>query len=385
MSYLIHLECPQCNRTFSASKEQTFCHQCEAPILARYDLSGAREHFDRDQLSHRPPGMWRWHELLPVEDLNYVSSLGEGDTPLLPLLNLRNQFGVSKLVAKDESINPTASFKARGLSAAVSKAQEVGLKQLVIPTAGNAGGALAAYASRARMKSTAVMPVDTPQAIINECRLYGTEVILVDGLISDCASIVEGMTLSGEWFSVSTFREPYRLEGKKIMGYELAEEFHWQLPDNIIYPTGGGTGLVGMWKAFQELQTLGWLEDSNLPKMISVQSDGCAPVVKAFHSGSDKCEFWQDANTIAGGIRVPLSLADRLILETLRESGGTAVAVGDDVILEAQIELGRQEGIYASPEGAATLAALKKLLASGFIQPEESVVLFITASGVKYI
>lgn len=385
MSYLIHLECPQCNRIFSASKEQTFCHHCEAPILARYDLSGAREHFDRDQLSHRPPGMWRWHELLPVEDLNYVSSLGEGDTPLLPLLNLRNQFGVSKLVAKDESINPTASFKARGLSAAVSKAQEVGLKQLVIPTAGNAGGALAAYASRARMKSTAVMPVDTPQAIINECRLYGAEVILVDGLISDCASIVEGMTLSGEWFSVSTFREPYRLEGKKIMGYELAEEFHWQLPDNIIYPTGGGTGLVGMWKAFQELQTLGWLEDSNLPKMISVQSDGCAPVVKAFHSGSDKCEFWQDANTIAGGIRVPLSLADRLILETLRESGGTAVAVGDDVILEAQIELGRQEGIYASPEGAATLAALKKLLASGFIQPEESVVLFITASGVKYI
>lgn len=385
MSYLIHLECPQCNRIFSASKEQTYCHHCEAPILARYDLSGAREHFDRDQLSHRPSGMWRWHELLPVEDLNYVSSLGEGDTPLLPLLNLRNQFGVSKLVAKDESINPTASFKARGLSAAVSKAQEVGLKQLVIPTAGNAGGALAAYASRARMKSTAVMPVDTPQAIINECRLYGTEVILVDGLISDCASIVEGMTLSGEWFSVSTFREPYRLEGKKIMGYELAEEFHWQLPDNIIYPTGGGTGLVGMWKAFQELQTLGWLEDSNLPKMISVQSDGCAPVVKAFHSGSDKCEFWQDANTIAGGIRVPLSLADRLILETLRESGGTAVAVGDDVILEAQIELGRQEGIYASPEGAATLAALKKLLASGFIQPEESVVLFITASGVKYI
>jgi threonine synthase len=329
--------------------------------------------------------MWRWHELLPVEDLNYVSSLGEGETPLLPLLNFRNQYGASKILAKDESINPTASFKARGLSAAVSKAHEVGLKQLVIPTAGNAGGALAAYASRARMKSTAVMPSDTPQAIINECRLYGAEVILVDGLISDCASVVEGMTLSGEWFSVSTFREPYRIEGKKIMGYELAEKFLWQLPDNIIYPTGGGTGLVGMWKAFQELQTLGWLEDSNLPKMISVQSDGCAPVVKAFHSGSDKCEFWQEANTIAGGIRVPLSLADRLILEILRESGGTAVAVGDDVILEAQIELGRQEGIYASPEGAATLAALKKLLANGFIQPEESIVLFITASGVKYI
>ena len=385
MSYLIHLECPQCNRIFTASKVQTFCHHCEAPILAHYDLSGAREHLDRDQLSHRKPGMWRWHELLPVEDLNYVSSLGEGDTPLLPLLNLNKQYGASKIFAKDESINPTASFKARGLSTAVSKAQEVGLKQLVIPTAGNAGGALAAYASRARMKSTAVMPADTPQAIINECRLYGAEVILVDGLISDCAYVVEEMTLTGEWFSVSTFREPYRLEGKKIMGYELAEEFHWQLPNNIIYPTGGGTGLVGMWKAFQELQTLGWLEDSNLPKMISVQSDGCAPVVKAFHSGSDRCEFWQDASTIAAGIRVPLSLADSLILEILRESSGTAVAVGDDEMLEAQDELGRQEGIYASPEGAATLAALIKLLANGFIQPEESVVLFITASGVKYI
>ncbi len=385
MSYLTHLECPQCNRIFPASKVQTFCHHCEAPILARYDLSAAREHLDRNKLSLRRTGMWRWHELLPVEDLSYVSSLGEGDTPLLPFLNLGNQYGASKIFTKDESINPTASFKARGLSAAVSKAQEVGLKQLVIPTAGNAGSALAAYAARARMKSTAVMPVDTPQPIINETRLYGAEVILVDGLISDCAYIVEEMTSSGEWFSVSTFREPYRLEGKKIMGYELAEEFHWQLPDHIIYPTGGGTGLVGMWKAFQELQTLGWLENSNLPKMISVQSDGCAPVVKAFLSGSDRCEFWQDATTIAGGIRVPLSLADRLILEILRESSGTAVAVGDDEILEAQVELGKQEGIYASPEGAATLAALIKLLANGFIQPEESVVLFITASGVKYI
>ena len=385
MSYLIHLECPQCNLIFPASKVQTFCHHCEAPILARYDLSAAREHLDRNKLGHRRTGMWRWHELLPVEDLSYVSSLGEGDTPLLPFLNLGNHYGASNIFTKDESINPTASFKARGLSAAVSKAKEVGLNQLVIPTAGNAGGALAAYAARARMKSTAVMPVDTPQPIINETRLYGAEVILVDGLISDCAYIVEEMTSSGEWFSVSTFREPYRLEGKKIMGYELAEEFHWQLPDNIIYPTGGGTGLVGMWKAFQELQTLGWLEDSNLPKMISVQSDGCAPVVKAFHSGSDRCEFWQDANTIAGGIRVPFSLADRLILEILRESSGTAVAVGDDEMLEAQVELGKQEGIYASPEGAATLAALIKLLANGFIQPEESVVLFITASGVKYI
>lgn len=385
MSYLIDLECPQCHQVFSAQKEQTFCHECHAPILARYDLAKLRGQLDRDEFQRRPPGMWRWRELLPVSDLSYISSLGEGDTPLLPLPRLGRNFGVSKLWVKDESLNPTASFKARGLSVAVSKAKEVGLQKLVIPTAGNAGGALAAYASRARMKSTAVMPKDTPKAIVNECQLYGANVILVDGLISDCAQVVDEMTSSGEWFSVSTFREPYRLEGKKIMGYELAETFKWRLPDVIIYPTGGGTGLVGMWKAFLELQSLGWLDDSNLPKMISVQSEGCAPVVKAFQSGSENCEFWENAETIAGGIRVPLSLADRLILEILRVSDGTAVAVKDVAMIAAQRQLAKQEGIFASPEGAATLAAFNQLLADGTIQSNESVVLFVTASGVKYI
>jgi threonine synthase len=385
MSFLIDLECPQCHQVFSAQKEQTFCHECHAPILARYDLAKLRGQLDRDEFQRRPPGMWRWRELLPVSDLSYISSLGEGDTPLLPLPRLGKNFGVSKLWVKDESLNPTASFKARGLSVAVSKAKEVGLQKLIIPTAGNAGGALAAYASRARMKSTAVMPKDTPKAIVNECQLYGANVVLVDGLISDCAQVVDEMTSSGEWFSVSTFREPYRLEGKKIMGFELAETFKWRLPDVIIYPTGGGTGLVGMWKAFLELQSLGWLDDSNLPKMISVQSEGCAPVVKAFQSGSENCEFWENAETIAGGIRVPLSLADRLILEILRESDGTAVAVKDVAMIAAQRQLAKQEGIFASPEGAATLAALNQLLADGTIQSNESVVLFITASGVKYI
>jgi threonine synthase len=385
MSFLIDLECPQCHQVFSAQKEQTFCHECHAPILARYDLAKLRGQLDRDEFQRRPPGMWRWRELLPVSDLSYISSLGEGDTPLLPLPRLGKNFGVSKLWVKDESLNPTASFKARGLSAAVSKAKEVGLQKLIIPTAGNAGGALAAYASRARMKSTAVMPKDTPKAIVNECQLYGANVVLVDGLISDCAQVVDEMTSSGEWFSVSTFREPYRLEGKKIMGFELAETFKWRLPDVIIYPTGGGTGLVGMWKAFLELQSLGWLDDSNLPKMISVQSEGCAPVVKAFQSGSENCEFWENAETIAGGIRVPLSLADRLILEILRESDGTAVAVKDVAMIAAQRQLAKQEGIFASPEGAATLAALNQLFADGTIQSNESVVLFITASGVKYI
>ncbi|MFC1922847.1 threonine synthase [Chloroflexota bacterium] len=385
MSYLIDLECPQCHQAFSAEKEQTFCHECHTPILARYDLAKLRRDLDRDELQLRPNGMWRWRELLPIHNLNYIASLGEGDTPLLPLPRLGKMLGIPKLWAKDESVNPTASFKARGLSAAVSKAKEIGLNKLAIPTAGNAGGALAAYASRARMKSTAVMPGDTPKAIINECQLYGAKVVLIDGLISDCAQVVAEMTSSGEWFSVSTFREPYRLEGKKTMGFELAETFKWRLPDVIIYPTGGGTGLVGMWKAFLELQSLGWLESSHLPKMVSVQSEGCAPVVKAFQSGSENCEFWENAETIAGGIRVPLSLADRLILEIIRESGGSAVAVKDSAMIAAQSQLAKQEGIFASPEGAATLAAVNQLLVDGTIQPNESVVLFITASGVKYI
>lgn len=385
MTYFIDLECPQCKQVFSAEREQTFCHECHMPIMARYDLETIQGELDRDELQHRPSGMWRWRELLPVDDPSFISSLGEGDTPLLPASRLGEIYGVPNLFMKDESVNPTASFKARGLSAAVSRAKEIGLDQLVIPTAGNAGGALAAYASRARMKSAAVMPKDTPNAIVNECRHYGANVIQVDGLISDCAKIVDEMTSTGEWFSVSTFREPYRLEGKKIMGFELAESFKWRLPDVIIYPTGGGTGLVGMWKAFQELQTLGWLETSHQPKMVSVQSEGCAPVVKAFHKGADKCEFWENAETIAGGIRVPLSLADRLILEILRESDGSAVAVKDVDIVAAQRQLANQEGIFASPEGAATLAAVNQLLTNGTIKLDDSVVLFITASGVKYI
>lgn len=385
MSYITHLECQQCTRKFSPHEEQTFCRDCNSPITAQYDLENAKIHLDRDLLSHNKPGMWRWHELLPIEYLSFVSSLGEGDTPLLPLNNIGNRFDDHHIYAKEESVNPTASFKARGLSTAVSKANEIGLKNLVIPTAGNAGGALAAYSSRVRMKSAAVMPADTPCLIINECRHYGAEVILVDGLISDCAAIVEEMTSSGEWFSVSTFREPYRLEGKKIMGYELAEEFGWRLPNTIIFPTGGGTGLIGLWKAFQELKALGWLEDPSLPKMVSVQSEGCAPIVKAFNSGSERCEFWEDASTIAAGLRVPLSLADRWMLEILRESGGAAISVKDEEMLEAQIEFGKIEGIFTSPEGAATLVALNKLLSNRFIKRGESVVVFITASGVKYI
>lgn len=385
MSYISHLECAQCKQVYSAITIQTFCHECHAPILTRYNLDDAKKSLDRDIYLQRPSGMWRWQELLPVNDVTCITSLGEGDTPLIPLQDLGADLGITNLMAKEESLNPTASFKARGLSAAVSKARELGLRQLVIPTAGNAGGALAAYASRARMKSTTVMPKDTPASIITENRLLGADVILVDGLISDCAQVVNKMTSSGDWFSLSTFREPYRLEGKKIMGYELAEAYSWRLPDVIIYPTGGGTGLVGMWKAFQELFALGWLEVDHFPRMISVQAEGCAPVTKAFEAGAEKCDFWSNAETIASGLRVPLSLADQMILKILRESGGTAIAVSDEAMINAQCQLARREGIFASPEGAATLAALYQLIASGSIQKEESVVLFITASGVKYI
>lgn len=385
MSYLTHLECPNCKEIFTSEEVQSFCQDCHSPILARYDLSSAKENIDRDELSHRPQRMWRWHELLPVDNLAYLSSLGEGDTPLLAINAIKSLPDNGHIWIKDESLNPTASFKARGLSAAVSKAHEFGLKQLAIPTAGNAGSALAAYASRAGIKSATIMPSDTPQAIINECKLYGAEVTLVEGLISDCADIVTELTESGDWFSVSTFREPYRLEGKKTLGFEIAEQFDWQLPDFIIYPTGGGTGLVGMWKAFKELQAMGWLKSQILPKMIAVQSDGCAPVVKAFNSGAQHCEFWENAETFAGGIRVPISLADRLILKILRETGGGAVAVSDEEMRIAQHELAGQAGIFSSPEGAATLAAVKTLLANGTIQPDESVVLFVTASGVKYL
>lgn len=385
MSFFTNLECSSCTKDYAADLIQTVCLECKAPLLARYDLEKARVKLDRDEFHTRPAGMWRWHELLPIRDLKLISSFGEGDSPLLPIDRVGANMGLSHLVLKDESQNPTASFKARGLSTAVSKAKELGLKRLVIPTAGNAGGALATYASRAGLKSAVVMPEDTPVAILRECKLSGAEIILIDGLISDCAQFVSRMTAGGEWFSVSTFREPYRLEGKKILGFELAEAFNWKLPDVIIYPTGGGTGLVGMWKAFHELIELGWLEEKKLPKMISVQSTGCAPIVEAFNAGQDKSDFWEDAKTIASGLRVPKSLADRLILKILRESDGSAVAVSDESIQHSQIKLARLEGVFASPEGAAPLAALDKLIQANIIRAEDDIVLFNTASGVKYI
>src|SRR5215213_7948888 len=312
--------------------------------------------------------MWRWSELLPVLDVKNQVFLGEGDTPLLTLPRLEQKLGLTNLYVKDESSNPTGSFKARGLAAAISKAKELGVEKVVIPTAGNAGGAMAAYAARGGLKAHIFMPKDTPYANIEESRIAGAEVILVDGLISDAAGMAGEKARAEGWFDVSTFEEPYRVEGKKVMGYELAETFGWELPDVIVYPTGGGTGLVGMWKAFAELEELGWLKNTKRPRMVSVQADGCAPVVKAFQEGAAFCEFWTEAQTLASGLRVPKSFADHLILQDIYESNGTAIAVSDQSILQSQKQLAELEGIFAAPEGAATLAALKELLQQGWVQ-----------------
>lgn len=384
-SYISHLQCSGCAKEYSFNEIHTFCPNCQSPLLTIYDLEKARQHVDREKISRRTKGMWRWAELLPVLNPENRIFLGEGDTPLLSLPHVERELGITNLYVKDESSNPTGSFKARGLSAAISKAKELGVEKVIIPTAGNAGGAMAAYAARAGLKAHIFMPKDTPYANIEESRMAGAEVILVDGLISDAAGMAGEKARAEGWFDVSTFKEPYRVEGKKVMGYELAESFAWELPDVIVYPTGGGTGLVGMWKAFAELEELGWLENTKRPRMVSVQADGCAPVVKAFESHASFCDFWLKAHTIASGLRVPKSFADHLILQDIYESNGTAVAVSDEEILKAQKELARLEGIFAAPEGAATLAALQKLIEKQWVHTDERIVLFNTGSGLKYL
>lgn len=384
-SFITKLDCSGCGEKYSPDEIHTFCPTCQSPLLARYDLETIRSRVDRDEFRMRQGGMWRWRELLPVKSPQNLVSLGEGDTALVHLPRLGKELGLSNLFVKDESSNPTGSFKARGLAAAISKAKELGIEKVIIPTAGNAGGAMAAYAARAGIKALIYMPKDTPRANIEESRIAGAEVVLVEGLISDAARMAGQKATSEGWFDLSTFKEPYRVEGKKIMGYELAETFRWSLPDVIIYPTGGGTGLVGMWKAFAELDSLDWLDDTKRPRMVAVQAEGCAPVIKAFEEGASFCDFWTNAHTVASGLRVPKSFADALILEDLRDSQGTAVAVSDEAILEAQNKLGKMEGIFAAPEGAATLAALEILIKQKWVHPDERIVLFNTGSGLKYL
>ena len=385
MSYLTHLQCTDCGRHFDANQVQTFCPDCQSPLMALYDLEVARSKADRDEFRYRLPGMWRWHEFLPVHRSENMLTLGEGDAPLLRLPRLGKLLGLNQLYVKEEGRNPTGSFKARGLSAAISKAKELGIHRVVIPTAGNAGGAMAAYAARGGLEAYIFMPKDTPTANVEESRIAGATVMLIDGLISEAAGMAGEKARAEGWFDVSTFKEPYRCEGKKIMGYELAEAFGWVLPDVIIYPTGGGTGLVGMWKAFAEIEALGWLENKKRPRMVAVQAEGCAPVVKAYEAGQPFCDFWVGAQTLASGLRVPKSFADHIILHDIRESQGCAVAVSDEAIVAAQQRLAAQEGIFAAPEGAATLAGLEILVRQKWVHSDEQIVIFNTGTGLKYL
>ncbi len=380
-SYLTHLQCTQCGQTYSAEQLHTTCPACGKVLYARYDLDAARKHFSRDDLARRPASMWRWFELMPVRDERNIVTLGEGQTPLLPALRLGREFSAEHLYIKEEGLNPTGSFKARGLSAAVSKAKELGVRAIGMPSAGNAGAALAAYGARAGMDIYVFVPADTPEMMKREGTVYGAHVYLVKGLINDAGKIVRDNAAARGWFDVSTLKEPYRAEGKKTMGLELAEQFQWELPDAILYPTGGGTGIVGMWKAFEELEALGWI-GARRPKMISVQAEGCAPIVKAFHAGARHADAWPNAQTIAPGIRVPAAIGDYLMLDAMRASGGTGVTVSDDEILAAMNTMARLEGLFAAPEGAATYAGYRKLITAGWLKPEDRVVLFNTGSGL---
>ena len=349
----------------------------------RYDLEAIAKRWSRAQVREGPNNMWRYAPVLPPA-AEAVVTLGEGMTPLIRARRLGARLGAQELWIKDEGLNPTGSFKARGLSCAVSMGVELGVRKMAIPSAGNAASALAAYAAAAGIEAHIFMPRDVPQANYIECQAFGAHVTLVDGLISDCAKLVAAGALENGWYDVSTLKEPYRIEGKKTMGYEVAEQLDWQLPDAIFYPTGGGVGMIGMWKAFEEMEALGWIGGQR-PKMIAVQVEGCQPVVRAFERGETRSQFWENARTVAAGLRVPKPLGDFLILEAVRASGGTALAVSDGELLDAGIQLAREEGIFAAPEGAACVAALEKLLASGFLKATDRIVIYNTGAGLKYL
>jgi threonine synthase len=382
-STLTHLECGYCGKNYDANQLINLCKECGKPLLARYDLAKAARTLTREDLGSRVASLWRYEEVLPVQNDWAMLRLGEGSTPLHHTRRLGESIGCPGTYVKDEGLNVTASFKARGLCMAVSRAWELGAKELAIPSAGNAACAMSAYAAAAGLPAHVYMPADVPTLFQVECRELGARVTLVDGLINDCGvKVREGVAAHG-WFDVSTLREPYRIEGKKTMGYEVAEQLNWELPDVIIYPTGGGTGLVGMWKAFDEMEQMG-LISSRRPRMVSVQSTGCAPIVRAFEQGVEFAELWQGARTVADGLRVPVAIGDFLILRAVRASGGTALAVPDAEMLHYARVMGSQTGIFPAPEGAACLAAQVHLLEQGWIKPEERVVLFNTGSGLKY-
>jgi threonine synthase len=379
-----HLECTRCGSTYESEQLWRLSPCCEKPLYARYELDRLASVFRPESLRGRDATLWRYAEVLPVRTERYRLTLGEGYTPLLDSPRLAERLGVRRLWLKDEGQNPTGSFKARGLALAVARAWELGATAVALPSAGNAGSAAAAYAAAAGLACHVVMPDDTPRVIIEECRALGADLELIDGLITDAGVRVAAGAAEHGWFDVSTLKEPYRAEGKKTMGYELFEQLGGRLPDVIVYPTGGGTGLVGMWKAFDEMERLGWIGAAR-PRMISVQAAGCAPIVRAWEQGDEYAEPWQDAHTYASGLRVPRAVGDFLILDAVRASDGAAVAVTDEAMADAVRLVGATTGVFAAPEGGAVAAAVPLLLERGLLSATEEVVLFITGSGLKYV
>lgn len=384
-SYFSHLECSvPCGAPRLAPREKHLLCSCGAPLLARYDLDAARG-WSRDTLCGRVPNMWRYRELMPIFEGEEPVTLGEGFTPLVHAQALGATLGLDRLYIKDESLNPTNSFKARGQSAAITRARYLGAKTIALPTAGNAGNAAAAYSAAAGLGCEVFIPKDAKPPFVRECQLYGAHVTLVDGLITDAGRLAAEKGKPLGWYDVSTLKEPYRVEGKKTMAYELAEQMGWTWPDWIIYPTGGGTGMIGMWKAFEEIERIGWVKPSKRPRMVSVQAANCAPIVRAYQEGTERAEPWEGASTIADGLRVPRAIGDFLILRAVRESGGTAVAVRDEAMVNGMLTIGKLSGISAAPEGGAAFVAIQQLVANGAIAPHHSVVLFNTGGALKYL
>ena len=381
-TFVSHLECSMTGKTYPADTVQGLS-EAGRPLLVRYDLDALAKAVTKEDIAKRTEGFYRYREFLPIRRDENVVSLGEVVTPLIPLPHTAKRLNATSIIVKDEGRLPTGSFKARGLALAVSMAKELGLTHLAMPTNGNAGAAMAAYATQAGIRSTVFCPADTPEVNVSEIELQGATVYRVNGLINDCGKIVGDGKGPVGWFDLSTLKEPYRIEGKKTMGLELAEQMGWQVPDVIFYPTGGGTGLIGMWKAFQELEAIGWLGQKK-PRMVAVQATGCAPIVKAYEAGEEHAPLWENAHTYAAGIRVPIAVGDFLILRAVRESGGFAIAVEDEAIAESLDEVGKQDGLLLCPEGAATMAAYKQALANGLVDRDERALLFNCATGLKY-
>ncbi|RAL27090.1 threonine synthase [Thermoflavimicrobium daqui] len=381
-SYVSHLTCPKCKRTYSVRKKQQLCF-CGSPLLVEYQLEELKKNLSPTDIGEREPSLWRYHELLPIKSADHIVSLGEGMTPLIPTPKLGRNLSIPNLYIKDEGTIPTGSFKARGAAVGISKAKELGIRELAMPTNGNAGAAWALYAARADMKATIVLPVDAPTITRAECSISGAKLHLIHGRISDAGKIVAQMVAEKGIYDVSTLKEPYRIEGKKTMGIEIAEQFNWKLPDVILYPTGGGVGLIGIYKSFKELQNLGWIQ-GRLPRLVAVQSTGCAPIVKAWKEKKNSSEFCTNSTTVAFGINVPKALGDFLVLEAIYQTDGCAVAVDDDMMLQEQKRVASLEGLFICPEGAATIAAARVLRENGWIQEQETVVALNTGLGLKY-